>query len=238
MRIRFRPFPGLSAAAAALFAVLIGLGMWQLERLQWKLALIARVQHQLTAAPISLAEALRGGSDAQYRRVVLDGEYENRKEGLVFATDASGDPTYHVLVPFKTERGVLIVDRGIVPPPLRDPATRRRGQIDGPTRVVGVWRTPDPPGYFTPSPDRTHRVWYARDIADIARSDAIQLIAPVVVEADSTPNPGGWPKGGQTKVTFRNEHLQYAMTWFALAAVLLAVYISYHASKGLLSLRE
>ena len=61
------------------------------------------------------------------------------------------------------------------------------------------------------------------------------LLAPVLVEADATPNRGGWPKGGQTEVHFRNEHLQYAITWFALAAGLLGVYIAYHVSRGRLS---
>ncbi len=238
MRIRFRPFAVLTVATAVLFAALIGLGAWQLERLQWKLKLIASVQRHLAAAPISLAEALRGGRGAQYRRVILDGEFQNEKEAYVFSTGASGDPEYHVLVPFKTERGTLIVDRGIVPPQLIDPATRRQGQMSGGTRFVGVWRTPDAPGLFTPRPDRAHRIWYARDIADIARLDGVQPIALVVVEADATPNPGGWPKGGQTQIAFRNEHLQYAITWFALAAVLLGVYIAYHASEGRLSLRE
>jgi surfeit locus 1 family protein len=238
MRIRFRPFAGLSIATAFLFAMLIGLGVWQLERLQWKLNLIANVQRHLAAAPISLAEALRRGPDAQYRRVVLDGEFQNRKEAYVFATDASGNPVFHVLVPFGTERGALIVDRGIVPPLLADPAKRQGGQIEGRTRVVGVWRTPDMPGFFTPPPDRERHIWYARDIADIARADAIEPIVPVVVEADATRNPGGWPKGGQTRITFRNEHLPYAITWFALAAVLLGVYIAYHVSKGRLGFQE
>jgi len=58
------------------------------------------------------------------------------------------------------------------------------------------------------------------------------------VEADARANPGGWPLGGQTRVVFRNEHLQYAITWFALAIGLLGVYIAYHVSKGRLSFQE
>ena len=238
MRISFRPFLGLSIAAAVLFAILTGLGVWQLERLKWKLALIANVRDHLIARPIALSEALHQGLDAQYRRVVLDGRFENEKEAYVFATDASGSPAYHVLVPFRTDDGTLIVDRGVVPPELRDPRMRQRGQIVGLTRVVGVWRTPDAPGFFTPAPDLAHRVWYARDIKSIAKAESLEPLAPVVVEADSTPNPGGWPKGGQTQITFRNEHLQYAITWFALAVGLLGIYIAYHVSKGRLSIQE
>ena len=72
----------------------------------------------------------------------------------------------------------------------------------------------------------------------MARQDGVALLAPVVLEADAAPNPGGWPKGGQTVVTFRNEHLQYAITWFALAAGLLLVYFAYHRSLGRLGFRK
>ena len=102
--------------------------------------------------------------------------------------------------------------------------------------MVGVWRVPDAPGWFTPAPDRAHRIWYSRDVASIARADGVKPAAPALIEADATPNPGGWPKGGQTVVAFRNEHLQYAVTWFLMAAGLLVVYIAYHVSRGRLGL--
>jgi surfeit locus 1 family protein len=229
----FRPLPALSLACAVLVAGLVALGAWQLQRLQWKLGLIADVHHNLAAPPLSLDEALRLGPKAQYRRVALNGRFDNEKEAFLFGTDDAGAPVYHVIAPFETDEGrALLVDRGIVPKDRLDPATRRAGRVAGETPVVGVWRTPDPPGWFTPAPDTAHRIWYAHDLAAIAKADGIALAAPVIVEADATSNPGGWPEGGQTRVTFRNEHLQYAITWFALAAVLLGVYIAYHISRG------
>lgn len=95
-----------------------------------------------------------------------------------------------------------------------------------------MWRVPDAPGAFTPVPDVAHRIWYARDLRSIAAADKIRLAAPALIEADAAPNPGGWPRGGQTVVSFRNEHLSYAITWFGLAAGLIGVYLAYHASKG------
>jgi surfeit locus 1 family protein len=237
MSISFRPLAGFTIAAAILFGILIGLGVWQLQRLQWKLALIASVERSLTAPPLSLDAMLKLGERAQYRRVALSGRFDNAKEAYVFGTDKDGLPVYHVLVPFLTGEGTLMVDRGIVPPPLRDPASRKPGEIGGADNIVGVWRTPDAPGVFTPPPDIAHRIWYAHDVSAIAAADHVKLLASVVVEADGAPNPGGWPKGGQTQVTFRNEHLQYAITWFALAGGLLGVYIAYHMSKGRLSVR-
>jgi len=230
--LTFRPFWKLTFASAVLFAILLSLGFWQLNRLQWKLDLIAQVNANMHAAPISPDAALAMGTAAQYRRVAIDGRFDNSREAYVFGTE-SGAPVYHVIVPFVTRDGrTFLVDRGVVPKEKISPATRAPGQIAGDTRVVGVWRTPDAPGWFTPAPDAAHRIWFAHDLIGIAKVDRIALAAPVIVEADATPNPGGWPKGGQTVVTFRNEHLQYAITWFGLAAVLMGIYIAYHVSFG------
>jgi surfeit locus 1 family protein len=232
--LHFRPFWKLTFASAVLFAILLSLGFWQLNRLQWKLDLISRVNARLHATPVSLDD---GGTPYwepanDYKRISLTGRFDNSKEVYVFGTDKEGAPVYHVIVPFRmNDSRVFLIDRGIVPKEKINPATRRAGQIEGVTRVVGVWRTPDGPGSLTPAPDLTHRIFYAHDLAAIAKLDGVELIGPTI-EADATPNPGGWPKGGQTVVTFRNEHLQYAITWFGLAAVLMGVYIAYHVSHG------
>jgi len=228
----FRPYPGVTIAALIATAILVGLGVWQMQRLQWKLGLIAEVNGHMTAPPISLDQALKTSADAmQYRRVALDGRFDNGKEAYVFTTGEGGEAVYHVLTPFLTNDGhTLLVDRGFVPKDKLDPVTRV--SVSAETHLVGVWRVPDAPGAFTPLPDTAHRIWYSRDLKSIAAADHLQLAAPVLIEADATPNPGGWPKGGQTVVSFRNEHLSYAVTWFGLAAGLIGVYLAYHMSKG------
>lgn len=228
-----RPLWKFTGLMLPLFLGCIALGVWQLERLQWKLALIAQVNHNLAAPPISVEGALAmGAAAAQYHRVTLGGRYENSKEAYVFATDATGAPAYHVITPFTLDGGrTLLVDRGIVPEALRDPHTRAVGELEGEQQITGVWRVPDPPGWFTPRPNLAQRIWYARDVIGIAKADRIKLAAPAIIEADATPNPGGWPQGGQTVVTFRNDHLQYAITWFGLAAVTLGGWIAFHISR-------
>jgi surfeit locus 1 family protein len=236
MHLHFRPLPIYTLVTTAMFVVLISLGTWQVQRLHWKLGLIEQVNRNLSLAPLSLDRALAMRKDAEYHHVALAGHFDNGKEAYVFGTGPGGAPVYHVITPFMTGGGrLLLVDRGIVPENLRDPAKRRAGQLDGDRRIVGVWRTPDAPGMFTPPPDPARRIWFSRDAKSIAAVDHVSLAAPVIVEADAAPNPGGWPKGGQTRVTFRNEHLQYAITWFGLAAALLGVYIAFHISKGRLS---
>lgn len=235
MSFRFRPYPGFTIGAVIMVAILIGLGVWQLQRLQWKEALIATVNAHMTAAPVALNAAFAMSADeVQYRKVSLTGSFDNAREAYVFATGEGGLPFYHVLTPFVTDDGkVMMVDRGEIPAAKLAPATRVA--VNGMTRVVGVWRVPDAPGWFTPKPDLPKHIWYARDLVGIAAADGVHLAAPVVIEADAAPNPGGWPRGGETVVDFPNNHLQYAITWFGLAAGLIGVYLAYHVSKGRLA---
>ena len=232
--VTFRPYPGATIATVILLVLLCGLGTWQLDRLQWKLALIARVNANLQAPPLTLDQILAlEGEAAQYRRVTVSGRFDHAKEAYAFTTSASGEAVYHVLTPLMLADGrILLIDRGAVPESRRDPALRIAGNPQAETSVTGVWRSPDPPGAFTPAPDHARRIWYARDVAGIAAADGIRLAAPVVIDADATPNPGGWPRGGQTVVEFRNQHLSYAVTWFGLAACLLGVWLAFHISKG------
>jgi surfeit locus 1 family protein len=234
----FRPLWKFTAFLLPLFVSCIALGTWQLERLQWKVALIAQVNRNLHAPVISVEQALSiGPQAAQYHRVRLAGHFENSKEAYIF-TAANGAPAYHVITPMTLDdERTLLVDRGVVPERLRNPRARFAGQIGAEAHVAGIWRIPDTPGLFTPAPNLSKRIWYARDVQGIAKANGLSLAAPVIVEADATPNPGGWPKGGQTIVIFHNDHLQYAITWFALAAVVLGGWLAFHKSRGALRLR-
>lgn len=239
MTIRFRPLPGFTLASLSMFVLLVGLGVWQLERLEWKLALIGEVTRGMHAAPINLDAALALGSHAQYRPVAVSGRFDNSREAYVFATASDGAPVYHVLTPLQLSDGrTLMVDRGIVPPALREPATRPGSEPRGDLRVVGIWRMPDSPGPFTPAPDLVHRIWYARDLTGIARALHLNRAAPGILEAEASAKGPRWPRGGQTRVDILNNHLQYALTWFLLAGALLVVYFAYHRAQGRLSLRK
>jgi surfeit locus 1 family protein len=231
---RFRPYPGLTIATVIAVAILVGLGVWQLQRLQWKLALIATINGHMTAVPLPLDTVLKLPPDqAQYHRVALDGVFLNRAESYVYTTALDGTPVYHVLTPFRTVEGqIVMVDRGAVPLEKISPDTRPAGQIGGETLIIGIWRMPDSPGFFTPKPDLAKHIWYARDLAAMAAAWRVKLSTDGVIEADAAPNTGGLPLGGQTVVDLPNNHLSYAMTWFGLAAGLTGVYLAYHISKG------
>ena len=131
----------------------------------------------------------------------------------------------------------ILINRGFVPDARRDPATRAVGQVPGETTVTGVVRLSQSPNWFTPPPDTKKRLWFSRTEDSMAAAAGLSPGLPIFVEADATPNPGGYPIGGQTVVDFPNNHLSYAITWFALALALMGVYLVYHAKHGRLTFK-
>jgi surfeit locus 1 family protein len=224
----FRPLLVPTLCFIPALALLVGLGVWQLERLQEKETLIASVAAGLSAAPEPIEQALaEGAAHAEWRHVRLSGRFLNAKEAYLFAQGPRNAIGVQVIAPFVLDSGgTILVNRGFVPDALRSPATREAGMIEGATAMTGVLRLTQKPGPFTPKPDPVSRLWYVKDVPAIAAALGVTVPA-VIVEADATPNPGGWPLGGQTIVDFPNSHLQYALTWFSLALTLACFYVFY-----------
>jgi surfeit locus 1 family protein len=205
------------------FAALVftGLGAWQVQRLFWKLDLIARVDarvHEAPVAPPAADEwATVNANDAEYRHVTMAGIFEHERTVLVQAVTERG-PGFWVLTPLRLDDGTaVIVNRGFVPPDRREPQSRSEGDTPGRASVTGLLRMTEPGGGFLRANDPGQERWYSRDVAAIASAKGVDKAAPYFVDADATPNPGGFPVGGLTVVSFRNSHLVYALTWFALA---------------------
>ncbi|HEX2592753.1 MAG TPA: SURF1 family protein [Rhizomicrobium sp.] len=235
--MHFRPALGPTIATAIMLPVLIGLGVWQVQRLHWKEGLLAAIDHSIHAAPVSV-DQLPKGPRAPYIRVTARGTFDHTKEAYLFGSDTAGTPGYHVITPLRTANGAtFLIDRGYVPTTKRDPQTRAEGQVPGTQTITGLLRTEEQPGLFTPAADTAHHVWYVRDADAIAKAEGLTLAEPGIIDADATPNPGGWPKGGQTIIDIPNNHLSYAFTWFGLALVLLGVYVAYHMGQGRLRFR-
>jgi len=204
--------------------VLSALGVWQVERRTWKLALIDRVDQRIHAAPVPApgpdAWAAINRDDDEYRRVKITGRFANDRETLVDATTERG-MGFWVMTPLITPDGfTVLVNRGFVPVDRRDSATRAAGQIEGETTVSGLVRMTEPKGMLLRANDPAAGRWYSRDVAAIAKARDLNRVAPYFIDADATANPGGLPVGGLTVVSFYNHHLLYALTWFALALML------------------
>lgn len=215
----------LGVAGLLVVAVLLGLGTWQVYRLRWKLDLIARVDarvHATAVPPPGPAAWPDVTADAdQYRHVDARGRFDHAGETFVQAVTDDG-PGFWLLTPFHTDAGfTVLVNRGFVPPERRDPARRAAGQISGETDVTGLLRVTEPGGAFLRHNDPAADRWYSRDVAAItAKRGLADPVAPYFIDAGAAPNPGGSPIGGLTVVAFPNSHLVYALTWYALAAML------------------
>lgn len=221
----------LTITTAVGLAVLVGLGLWQLQRLEWKDSVIDRIEARTEKRPVTLERALELAEERpnpNYFPVHVEGRFHHDRERYLYALSLDGEPGWHVITPFETVGGeVVLVDRGFVPEALRDPATRPEGQIADAVGVTGLIRTPEKPGFFIPENEPDTNQWFSRDLAAMNRSmfpGGNVQVAPFFLEARESDVPGGWPQGGQTRLTLTNNHLQYALTWFGLAVALVVIY--------------
>lgn len=213
-------------AAAALIAAigLAALGVWQLERRVWKHELVAAVEARIHAVPVAAPGPGPGAWDAvnskkdAYRRVTATGVFRHDRETLVQAVTDRG-PGFWVLTPLETPGFTLLVNRGFVPKDRRDATARMAGSVAGTITVTGLLRVTEPEGAFLRSNDPAADRWFSRDVGAIAKARGLANVAPYFVDADASPNPGGYPVGGLTIVRFPDNHLVYALTWFVLCAL-------------------
>lgn len=219
------PVSILVAGLIALLALtgLTALGVWQLHRRTWKLELIAAVDQRMHAAPVdapgpTVWPSIDASRD-EYRRVRVVGHFLGDRETLVQAvTDRGGG--YWVMVPLRTDAGfTILVNRGFVPPDHGDLTDPGGSASAAPTVVTGLLRMTEPGGGFLHSNDPAANRWYSRDVAAIAQADYLTDVAPYFIDADAMPGDRDGPIGGLTVVRFPNNHLVYALTWFALAAM-------------------
>jgi len=224
--IRSILWPSLFAAGA--FIVLLGLGTWQVERLQWKERLIAARNAAVTAPAVDVPRSAEVAHRMDYRHVQASGTFLNDHELYLGATSAAGRAGYHVITAFRLEdAAIVLVDRGFVPAEKRAPESRTAGEISGVTTINGLLRLPHDrkPYWFLPENSAERNYWFYVDPPAMAKAAHLDGVLPFYIDADAAPNPGGLPVGGQTRLDLPNDHLQYAITWYALAAGLLGVYL-------------
>jgi surfeit locus 1 family protein len=220
----------LTAALVLLsLAILLALGTWQVERLYWKEGLLADIAERRTGEPVPLAEIERiaaAGEDIEYRRLSLSGTFDHAKERHFFAT-FEGRTGFYVYTPLTLDdRRTIFVNRGFVPYEMKEPSTRAAGEVPGEQTITGYARSrlAEKPSFIVPDNDLAKNIFYWKDLDAMASSTGLSTVIPLFVDADaSVANPGGWPKGGVTQFGLSNNHLQYAVTWYGLAAALVAV---------------
>lgn len=212
----------------ALTGLFVLLGVWQVERLAEKEALIADVDRQLTQPPYDIPPAdqwpmIDLGTYA-YHPLTLTGRYRNDKAVLVFTNIPEpkgqyGGPGYWLMTPFEpTGGGTVFVNRGFIPQTSSANFLSAPGP-DGDQTVTGLALRAEAAGPFTPGPDQSNRIEWVRDPARLAALAGIsQPVFGLTVDAPAG-EPGGLPQGGETVIEFPNNHLGYALTWFGFALI-------------------
>ena len=221
--------------------ILIGLGVWQLDRKVWKENLITTLNTRLGRAPEDLPPRaswaqLREDKE-EFRRVVFPAEFLDGEEALVYTAgsplrpDVKG-PGYWVFAPARLAGGsIILVNRGFVPADRKDPGTRSEGAPHGTVDIVGVLRWPETRNSFTPADDPKNNVWFLRDSNSIAKFKTWLTAAPFYIDQEGPVPPGALPKPGKLEVRLPDNHLQYAITWFGLALALAGVFIVWLARR-------
>jgi surfeit locus 1 family protein len=231
----FRPRLWPTIISAAIVLTCLGLGVWQLERLHWKEGLIAARTAAVSAPPITPPDSAEAALGMEFRHIADEGEFLHDKEIFLGASAESGTIGYDVLTPLREPGGrVIFVNRGYIPAELKDRTKRAAGEIAGRVRVTGLLRLPPSgrPNWFLPDNRPDLNYWFWVDLPEMAKADGLAEIAPFYIDADATPNPGGWPKGGVTRLALPNDHLQYAITWFGLAIAMAVVYVISQRQRG------
>lgn len=215
-----RPWRSGRIIGAALFgavgvAILLAMGFWQVERLEWKTALIGEIEARLAAGPVELPARVDPARD-RLLRVAVPGTLGQGELHVISSLRPWG-PGYRVVAPLALEDGRrVLLDRGFVPMDMKEPADRPGALAAGDAvDVTGLLLWPAETDGYTPEPDLGRNIWFARDVDAMAR--ALDT-APVMVVAESA-GPADWPRPVPPGVDVPNRHLEYAITWFGLAIV-------------------
>jgi surfeit locus 1 family protein len=217
-----------SMAALAALVVLLGLGTWQVERKAWKEALMVTLDRRLNDAPIALPPPSEWTGmtpeNSEFTRVRLSVAFPKTSDALVYTSgsairdDVKG-AGYFVFSPARLPNGQqVVVNRGFVP-------DRAYPAVAGAVDIIGTLRWPEAGSAFVADHDATGDVWMVRDPAAMAQRKGWGAVAPFYVEQEAPAPPGGLPHPAPLKVHLRNDHLQYAITWYGLAAVLVVMFV-------------
>ena len=192
-------------------AILIYLGTWQVQRLAWKEGLLAEIDARIAAEPEGLPDTLDPDAD-RYAPVEVTGRFDPAPRPYMLASRRQTGAVHRHIAVFDTALGRILVDIGwteddVMPPPLPEGEITLIGNLDWPREADG----------FTPAPDLTRDVWFARDVATMALVYDTREILVVLREMPQTDlGTTPWPVD---TAGIPNDHLQYALTWFSLAAI-------------------
>ena len=236
--MHFRPllWPTLFAFPALL--VLLWLGTWQVQRLEWKNQLIEDFESRATAAPVDLPSG-DVGPEMEFRRLALTGSYDHDREVFMTGRTYEGNAGFHIVTPFTLRDGrIVLVNRGWVSETYRDPVKRPFTLVEGEVTLDAILRFPGKKGYFVPENEAENGFWFtlvpAQIVAHLGLSS--QAVTSVYAATIRTGDVVKLPIAARTKLNLRNSHLSYAVTWYGIALAFIGVYLAFLHQAGRLSI--
>lgn len=228
---RFRPTFWATVFTIPALIILLGLGTWQVQRLYWKEGEIIK-RHERSQPPgIALPAGFPDPAALEFTRVNLKGRFLHDQEFYLGARTESGRVGLNVVTPLELDDGrTILVNRGWVPEDKRDPATRAEGQLEGEVEIAALLRTDGWKGFDFAKPpnDPPERFYFWLDLPVMAGYVDRPIIEDMYVDAVASQVPGGLPIGGQTRIQLKNDHLEYAITWYSFAVILVVIYFLFH----------
>ena len=221
----FKPRLIPSIASFVCFCILLGLGGWQIKRIFWKTELIeTRIKRYESEA--KALDSIKNPSNHEFEKVFISGELLNEVEFFMPALSKRGNNGFHILTPLRTSKNkIFIYDSGWVPTFKKEKETRKENMVEGKNLFEAVIRTPGRKGKFQPENDIEGNYWFFVEPSEMEKYSNLQLEQTFYLEAIKS-GPNGFPIGGQTRIYIRNNHLQYAITWFLIACGLVGVYLA------------
>ncbi len=228
--MKFRPRFWPTVTTVAMLAALLALGTWQVQRYGWKSDLIEKLQSRSESAAIALPGKAVALEEIEFQRVRVTGTFLHEREFFLIGRSLRGAPGLHVITPLRRAdgKGYALIDRGYIPFERRLTVARASGQVAGVVSFEGVVRLAKGPGTFTPENDPKGNNWYFIDPDAMASVAGIGGLPGYYVLSAAKDTPGGYPVTRQWRVDIRNNHVEYAITWYLMALVLVVIYVLYH----------
>ena len=232
--MNFRPLFWPTFVALPALLVLLWLGTWQLQRLEWKNQLIEDFESRATSAPIDLPVGAVG-LEMEFRRLELTGSFDHAREVFMTGRTYEGNAGFHIITPFTLNDGrIILVNRGWVSESYREQEKREFTLVEGEVTVPAILRFPGKKGYFVPENEPENGFWFtvvpSQIVAHLGLGERAEtgIYAATVRTSDTIE----LPIAARTETNLRNSHLGYAITWYGIACALIGVYLAFHHQAG------
>lgn len=227
--IRPRPVPLIMSLAA--FVLMMGLGIWQLQRLEWKEGLIANIEKTQNERPSEILPPDTELQNHPFARYLVSGSFLNEHEFHLAARDYMAQRGYHILTPFRMDDGrIILLNRGWVPQEKKKAETRPESLIEGPTTQLIRLRPDKDRNYFTPDASPKDNLWFWKNLEGMEKYSGL-VLTPVTADVLGEQSMEHLPIPLEDKMILRNDHLGYALTWFMVGIAVAIIFIVYHRKK-------